>query len=153
MSFFGIRCSSNDFSYVILSGSKKTPNIIQKGICSFPSGYSRPQSLKWFSHEIEDLIRKNPGIKVICVKGAEPLARKAGAFVCRVENEAIVFLVAANHGIKAIFRKTKPTIAKDLGVKGKSRYLETLDYSVFSEYDKEKVKTQEAILAAWSCML
>jgi hypothetical protein len=51
-----------------------------------------------------------------------------------------------------VYRKTKPTIAKDLGLKGKGKYLDTLDCSVFPDYDNEKEKIKEAILVAWSCI-
>jgi hypothetical protein len=71
----------------------------------------------------------------------------------RIENEAMIFLAAESFGIKQIVRKTKPTIAKDLGLKGKGKYLSThLDTIIFPTFDKETIKLQEAILAAWSSM-
>ncbi|HDZ02748.1 MAG TPA: hypothetical protein ENH52_15115 [Nitrospirae bacterium] len=152
MAFLGIRCSNNDYCYVILEGTRVLPKIKNKANISFPRGFSRAQSLKWFLQEIEDLLKKYPSIKVISIKGSEPMASRGKSFTARVENEAMVFLAAANVGIKAIFKKTKPTIAKDLGLKGRGKYLSTqLDCSVIPNYDDESDKIKEAILVAWSC--
>jgi hypothetical protein len=69
-----------------------------------------------------------------------------------VENEAMVFLAASNRGLENVSRKIKSTIAKNLGLKGKAKYLAQLDTSVFPTYAEESTKMQEAILAAWSSM-
>ena len=50
-------------------------------------------------------------------------------------------------------RKIKPTIAKDLGLKGRAKSLtEDLDYSKIKDLDKRPVKEFEAIVVAWSCL-
>lgn len=152
MSFLGIRCSNNDFSYVVLSGTKEQPKIELKDSVVFPKGYSRSQSLKWFLQELEEIYKKDPNIRLIGIKGAEPMASRGKSFVARVENEAMVFFFAGKYAINPVYRKTKPTIAKDLGLKGKGKYLDTLDCSVFPDYDNEKEKIKEAILVAWSCI-
>jgi hypothetical protein len=153
VAFLGIRCSNNDYSYAILNGTQHLPKIISKSSISFPKGFSRSQSLKWFLQELEELLKKHPSIRVIAIKGAEPMASRGRSFTARIENEAMVYLAAANFGIKSIFKKTKPTIAKDLGLKGKGKYLFTkLDCSVISNFDKETEKIKEAILVAWSCI-
>lgn len=73
------------------------------------------------------------------------------AFVERTENEAIVYLAAANHGVKFVSKKTKATIAKDLGLKGNAKSLETdLDYSSIGGFEAESATIKEAILVAWS---
>jgi hypothetical protein len=91
MSFLGIRCSNNDFSYVVLSGTKEQPKIELKDSVVFPKGYSRSQSLKWFLQELEEIYKKDPNIRLIGIKGAEPMASRGKSFVARVENEAMVF--------------------------------------------------------------
>ncbi len=152
MAFLGIRCSNHDYSFAILSGTKESPKVDQKDTIAFPKGYSKPNSLKWFLQELQELFEKNPSIRVIGIKGAEPMASRGKAFIERIENETIVYLSAANSGIKAIFRKPKVTIAKDLGLKGKAKYLADLECNFFPDFKKESEKIQEAVLVAWSCI-
>ena len=153
MAFLGVRCSNSDFTYAILTGEPDCPKIIDKKNILFPKNYLKHQSLKWFLQEIEDILKNNITLKVISIKGTEPLAQKGKSFISRTEYEAIIYLAAANNGIKHIFKKVKSTIAKDLGLKGKVKYLSTkLDYSVFPNFESENDKMQEAILVAWSSM-
>ena len=64
-----------------------------------------------------------------------------------------IFLLSAKLGINEIESKVKSTIAKDLGLKGKGKYLDTkLDTSCIDNFDKFPKKEQEAILVAWSCL-
>lgn len=150
MGHLGLRCSNNDYTFVVLKGNTSCPSIIDKGSVTFPKGFSRPHELKWFYQEIEGLIVKHK-IKSITIKGAEGLASRNKSFVARIENEAMVYLSGFNNGIKKISKKVKSTIAKDLGLKGKAKYLSTnLDCSVFPTFNTESPKMQEAILAAWS---
>jgi hypothetical protein len=45
------------------------------------------------------------------------------------------------------------TISKDLGLKGKGKYLKTkLDTSPIKDFENYAQKVQEAILVAWSCI-
>lgn len=152
MSYLGIRCSNKDYSFVILKGNKSSPEIETKGHVSFPKGFSISQNLKWFLQEIEEILQKYH-VVVISMKSTEALARKGNLFVARIENEAMVYLAAVNRGIKQVFKKVNSTIAKDLGLKGKGKYLKTeLDCSVFPDFDKESDKLKDAILVAWSSM-
>ena len=69
----------------------------------------------------------------------------------RVEHEAMVYLAASNQGIKPVFKKVKSSIAKDLGLKGRARYLDTsLNTSSIIDFDNYSDKSQDAILAGWS---
>lgn len=152
MSYLGLRCSNNDYTYVVLKGDVSSPSIGNKGSVPFPKGLSRAQELKWFYQEIEGLISKNK-IKSIIMKRAEGNALRDKHFVERIENEAIVYLVGINNGVKNITKKVKSTIAKDFGLKGKAKYLSTsLDCSVFPTFDNENEKMKDAIRVAWSDM-
>lgn len=151
MQCLGIRCSNKDYSFVVLSGTKAIPKILYKECNASPRGCSIARRLKWFLQEIEEIIKKF-SINEIVIKGAEPIARKGNPYRERIENEAMIFLAAEDKGIKQIVRKSKCTIAKDHGLKGRPKYLATLDCSVFPNFEKETPKIREAILAAWSCL-
>jgi len=146
----GIRCSSKDYYYVVLKGGRQQPEIVAYDHVAFPKGYTRAQELKWFFQEIDAIIEKHK-IAAVSIKGPEGMARRDKSFVVRTENEAIVQLAASEKGIKLINKKVYCTIAKDLGLKGKAKYLKTdLDYSVFPEFNKMHDSLKDAILAAWS---
>lgn len=152
MRVLGIRCSNTDYSYVVIIGTKDSPLIEKSDSVTFPKGYGRGESLKWFFQEI-DAIFNEVKIDRIAIKGAEFPAKKGNAFIERIENESIVFFVGANHGVIESSRKVKSTIAKDLGLKGKGKYLQTkLDTSVIESYNSYESKLQEAILVAWSSL-
>ena len=80
------------------------------------------------------------------------ISRDRNAFENRVENEAAAYVAAANRGIKAVFKKMNVTLAKDLGGKGKAKYLKTLDTSAFPGFSELQEKKQEAIIAGWSAL-
>ena len=81
------------------------------------------------------------------------MVKRSNNLDCRLHNEAIILMVAESNGIKQASKKTNATIAKDLGLKGRPKYLKTqLDTSIIDEYDSYNSKIQEAILAGWSSM-
>lgn len=152
MAYLGFRCSNKDYTYVLLKGTKRKPVIQKYDNIPFPKGFTRSVNLKWFYQEIDTLIKKHK-INCIAIKGVEGLARRSSSLFERIENEAIILLVAADNGIKYVVRKVKVTIAKDLGLKGKVKYLsENLDISVFPDFEKLNTKMKEALLVAWSSM-
>src|SRR5581483_8291999 len=149
MPALGLRCSNKDYSYCILDGTRSQPMVIKTATVNYPNGYAKPQSLKWFLQELHELIAKNT-ISIVVIKGFEGMTRGA-SFTERIEHESMVFLACANVGLKRAFRKIKSTIAKDLGMKGRARYLDTqVDKTVIPGFDKYSDKVREAILAAWS---
>lgn len=149
MSILGIRCSNKEFSYAVMSGSKKAPAIIDNGSLTYPKSLVRPRSLLWFTQEVEQLIKKHNALGIV-MKKFEGRSR-GDLFEERVEYEAAVYLASARCGIMAVCKKVKSTIAKDLGLKGRAHYLETeLDTSVIPEFSNYTDKEQEAILCAWS---
>lgn len=150
MEVLGVRCSSREYSFVVLSGNRQCPQIKEKGRVLFPKTISRPQELKWFMLEIETILKKY-NITLISIKGTEGMASRGKPFVARVENEAAIYIAAANNGIKMVYKKVGSTIAKDLGLKGKAKYLVTkLDTSPIPKFNELHKNMQEAILVAWS---
>lgn len=149
MKTLGIRCSNRDFSYALLDGSKDGPVVIMVNSLAFPTGFKPAQSLNWLYQEIRGLINTHSP-SIIVVKRFEGRSR-GSAFELRVEHEAAVMLAAAHVGPTPIFKKMSRTIAKDLGLKGKTSYLKTrLDRSLIPDLDEYPKKVQDAILAAWS---
>ena len=152
MSILGIRCSSKDFSYCIVNGKQESATLADTGTISFPKGYTESETQKWLSQEIEGIIKKY-NVHGIGIKGVEPMGMKGKAYGARMEKEGIFFLQAALCGVKYIKRKVKSTIAKDLGIKGKGKYLETkADFTKIVGYEKANKNTQESIQVAISML-
>ena len=148
MNILGIRCSNKDFSYVVMSGSKKAPAIVESSSLLYPKNFTRPRSLLWFTQEIEQLIKKH-NVQSVVIKRFEGRSR-GGSFEDRIEYEAMVYLACAICGLTTACKKVKSTIAKDLGLKGRAHYLEILNTCVIPSFSSCTDKEQEAILCAWS---
>lgn len=149
MSILGIRCSNKDFTYAVMTGSKKTPSTQQCATVAVPKNYSRPRSLHWMVQEVEQLIKKH-GAQKIVMKSSESRTR-GKPYTERVELEAAVYIAGAKNGINRIFKKANSTIAKNLGLKGRAHYLQTqLNTSVIPGFGSKSDKEKEAILAGWS---
>ncbi len=145
----GLRCSNTDYYYVLLSGTKTLPILDCHASIQYPGGLKKPVSLKWMADEIRDLLRKVEIEKVV-IKASEPMARKTTSLVERAEYEAAVLIACADSGLKAVFKKVKNTIAKDLGLKGKGKYLQSFDTTAMKGFDLLSEKGREAALAAWT---
>lgn len=148
MTILGVRCSNRDFAYAILDGRRDTPELVKVGTLSYPKGFVKPQSLHWLFQEADGLFRQN-GIEKLVIKRFEGQSRGA-PFEDRVEHEAAVILAAAQRGMKVVFKKVKSQIAKDLGQKGRARYLAALDTSWLPCFGDLSEKEKEAVHAAWS---
>jgi hypothetical protein len=70
----GLRCSNNTFAFAVLSGTKEQPHLEQKNLVRFSKKYSRPQSLKWFYQEIQDLLKRH-AVSSITIKGTQTAAQ------------------------------------------------------------------------------
>jgi len=152
MTILGIRCSTNDYTYAVVSGTVDSPNLSEVATIHFPADYSQPEKLKWLLDELHALNKKH-NITTWAIKGAEPMAAKGKSYTVRVEMEAMVSLSAAMTGSDVVVRKVKPTIAKDLGLKGRSKSLiEDLDYSKINGLKLKTDKEFEAIVVAWSSL-
>lgn len=150
MKSLGLRCSNNDFAYAIVVGTKKAPILKKFDLVSYPKGYLKPKKLKWFYQELQEISR-NQNIDKWTLKGAEPMAQRGKAFVERVEFEGVATLAASEASIAKVNRKVKPTIAKDLGLRGRAKSLvEDLDDSLIPDLKGQSDKVREAILVAWS---
>lgn len=149
MRILGVRCSPKEFSYCVIEGSKASPLIVHTQEISFPLAYVKPLSLKWLMQEVDDLIKKHT-INSLAIKASEGTASRDKSFIERVEYETIFILTGALQGLKPIVKKVKATIAKDLGLKGKARYLSTIDTSSIPNYSTYSDKMKEAILVGWS---
>lgn len=149
MKVLGIRCSNKDYTFAILKGSKNKPKLLETNTEVCPRGYFTTQRLNWLLLNIEDILKKHD-IKRVVMKRHEGKTR-GKSYEERVENETMIYLACYNCGLKTVFKKPYSTIAKDLGLKGRARYLTTaLDKSLILDYDKYPAKIQDAILAGWS---
>lgn len=144
----GLRCSSKDYAFAVLDGKRTEPKLVAHGLVAFPKSYSRLQSISWFSQELDALLGKHSCSQIV-MKAFEGKARNS-SFVERIEHETAAYFAASKKGIRLVARKVKSTIAKDLGLKGRARYLATLDTSSIPGFQNLDEKTQDAILAAWS---
>ena len=152
MSVLGVRCSTTDFTFAIVEGTVAIPSLLRLETVAYPKGFSRPELLNWLLQEFE-AINENSKPDQWAIKGAEPMAAKGNSFASRVECEAMFILSVGKLGSQNIIRKVKPTIAKDLGLKGRAKALiDDLDHSLIPEIDVKKAKEFDAILVAWSCL-
>ena len=149
MNVLGVRCSNKDIAFAVLDGTKDGPRLIECRTVAYPKGYSKAQSLMWLLREIETIIGQN-SIGAIVIKRDEGKFRNR-AYEDRVEHEGVVWLAGAKCGLKNVTKKVGRSIAKNIGLKGKAKYLKTqLDTSVIPEYSGLSEKSKEAVLAAWS---
>jgi hypothetical protein len=131
-----------------MDGSKTTPNLQHVETVALPTGFAPSQRLFWLYQEATDLLAKYGFTKVV-IKKFEGQCRDQ-SFEERVELEAAVMLAAGAKGMKGVFKKAKSTLAKDLGQKGRARYLANLDTTVLSQFPTLSDKQQDAVYAAWS---
>jgi len=145
----GLRCSSKDYAYAVLDGSRDKPVVVASGLIPFPRNQSRMQSAYWFYQELEEILRTHKCTKIV-IRGSESRTKNA-SLVERIEHESMAYVAGGKNGIKFVGRKIRATLAKDLGLKGKASYLETkLDCSPIPGFDALADKVQEAIISGWS---
>lgn len=149
MNVLGIRCSNKDFAYVVMSGTRDAPTLVESNFLKYPKSFSRARKLLWLSQEIEQVLQKHM-VDTIVMKRFEGPTRGT-PFEERAECEGCVYLTAAKCGVKGVLKKMNSTIAKDLGMKGRAHYLKThLDTSLIPSFTQYSDKEKEAILCAWS---
>ena len=152
MATLGVRCSNTDCHFAVLDGSQESPDIISAKKFKFPKGFSKAEALNWFNLEVSDFL-KSTKIETIAIRSPENNARRSSSLDTRLQFEGILYLLSAQLGIENVESKIKSTIAKDLGLKGKGKYLDTkLDTSCVDNFDDYSTKEQEAIMVAWSCL-
>ena len=146
----GVRCSHTDITYAIVSGTRETPKLVDAMTIGFPKGYPRPQLFKWIVQEVNDLMKKHQ-IDGVVVKSYEG-RKKGNDYELRVEAEGAVAIAAADNGVRAFWKKRKNSIAKDLGQKGRAKYLELLDTSSIPGFSEMSEKKRDAVVSAWSAL-
>jgi len=152
MSVLGVRCSSTDFAYCVLSGTKEeSPAIETASAIAYPRGFSEPETLKWLRQEVAQIFERYQCSKV-AIKKPELAVRRSNALDTRIACEGIVTLAAAEAGCISVNRLVNASIAKGLGLKGRGKYLKTLDTTSVVGFDQYSSKIQEAIMTAWSVM-
>jgi hypothetical protein len=149
MAILGLRCSNSDITFVVLEGSRDQPSVVVMADLSIPSGFKQPEALDWVYQETELLVRRH-NVEMVVMNKFQG-RRRDQAYADRVSIEAAVTLAAHRNGQLPVFKKVKSTIAKDMGFKGRARYLRSdLDTSPIDGYDGLDEKSKDAILAAWS---
>lgn len=151
MKVIGFRCSNTDYAYCVMSGTRHTPVVEGAGVLAFPTGFAEPEILKWFHQEVGTLL-DGQGVQVVGIRKPEALVGRSNALDFRIQCEGVVSLASAESGCLDVYRKVKATIAKDLGLKGRGKYLKTsLDTAPIPGFKDYPTKVQDAILVAWSC--
>lgn len=152
MRILAIRCSNTDFACAIIEGTQEAPVLISCELTSFPKGYEEHSLLHWFYQEISGQLNgHNPD--GLAVKTAESSVRRSNNLELRIRIEGVALMAAGESRCAHACRKVKSTISKDLGMKGKAKYLETqFDSSVLPEFEKLSTKQKEAVLVGWSCL-
>jgi len=152
MKVLGIRMSNSDFTFSVLGGTKEKPQLLVSKTLPLPSDYSPQDKFNWLFLEVKKVIREEKIMGVV-IKGAESMVRRSNSLDFRVGLEAIVYLAALKCSVKNITKKVKSTIAKDLGLKGKAKYLSTkLNTELIDNFNNKSSKIQEAALAAWTIL-
>lgn len=152
MKILAVRCSNTDFAHAVIEGTQDSPTIIESTVTGYPKGYEEQSLFHWFHQEILGLLN-NHRPDAVAVKAAETMVKRSASLETRIRVEGIALMSAAEVGCVSSHRKVKSTIAKDLGMKGKGKYLETqLDTSPIADFDSYNTKQQEAILIGWSCL-
>lgn len=152
MRLLAVRCSNTDFAYAVIEGTKQSPTVVESDLTGYPKGSEEHVLFHWFHQEIMGLIG-NHSPDGVAVKAAETMVKRTRSLEIRIRVEGIALMSAAEAGCDTAHRKVKSTIAKDLGMKGKGKYLETkLDTSPIADFDSYNTKQQEAILVGWSCL-
>ena len=152
MIILGVRCSNTDYTYCILSGDARSPHVDAVKHVSYPNGYTEAETLRWLHQEFQAICGRQT-LDAVGIKRAETNVQRSNSLESRIQAEAMVSLAAAEAGCRTVGRKVGSTMAKDLGLKGKAKYLQTkLDTSPIPDFGNYSAKEREAILVAWSCM-
>lgn len=151
MKALGLRASNRECAIALIEGSRDDPRIVTTKKVVVPEGYADTESSRWLYQELLEVFNAHQP-NVAAVKRPELSVKRSNALELRIGFEHIAMLAAAECGCTMAFRKVKSTIAKDLGLKGKGKYLKALDTSKVDGYDQLPPMTQEAVLVAWSCL-
>jgi hypothetical protein len=144
----GLRFSNKGFAFAVIEGTRTGPTLVKSSFVQCPKAFKACEIAKWAKHELDSIFNKyKPNF--VCIKSFEGRS-KGNAYEERVRLEGIAHFCAGELGLRDIARKRKSTIAKDLGLKGRARYLSTFDTSAIPTFDELDALVQEAALVAWS---
>jgi hypothetical protein len=150
MKIIGLRFSNKEYAYAVVEGSRTHPVLLASSIVRCPKNFKACEIARWTKHELDELFGQHEP-NYVALKAFEGRS-KGAAYEERVRLEGIAHLCASELGLKDIGRKRNPTIAKDLGLKGRARYLKTLDTSPFAGFETLEDHVAEAALVAWSSL-
>lgn len=152
MTSLGLRFTNKEYTYAVMNGKFDTAAILSKESFQFPRNYSRPKALVWLYKELTSLITTK-NVSHIRIKGMEPLAAKNGlAAIHRLENEALVYLIAGQLGIDNIERVVDATVASKLRLTGAGKRSQSYRCCEEMFGDGMDDKTKDAVLAVWAKM-
>jgi hypothetical protein len=132
-------------------GAGHSPVVEAAEVIAYPKGFSEPEILKWLHQEIAQIFGKHD-CNNVAIKKPELGVLRSNSLDIRIECEGVVTLAAAEAGCLSVKRLFNSSIAKGLGLKGKGKYLKTLDTSPVNNFNTYPPKVQEAIRTGWSGM-
>ncbi len=144
----GFRFTNKGFAFAVVEGTRSAPNLVDSATIQCPKAFKPCEIAKWTKHELDAILKKYAP-NFVCIKSFEGRS-KGTAYEERVRLEGIAHFCASDLGLKDLGRKRKSTIAKDLGLKGRARYLDTLDTSPIDKFPELDLLVKEAVLVAWS---
>ncbi len=89
MSSIGFRCYPKGFAYVVLSGTKNEPAIVDFGKYPFPIGFSESEKLSWMKKKVEEILNKHT-FETAALKRPELMTRSNKSFYERAIIEGVV---------------------------------------------------------------
>jgi hypothetical protein len=144
----GLRFTNKGFAFAVVQGTKAEPALLEASIIGCPKAFKACEIAKWISQELDELFEKHKPT-YIAIKAFEGRS-KGLAHEERIRLEGIAHLSASKLGFKDVARKRNSTIAKDLGMKGRARYLKSFDTSAIDNFGDLAPQQQDAVLVAWS---
>lgn len=129
--------STNDFEYVVLTGTKANPILHSKGKILLPANYNIPQTVAWFEIELQ-LLLNNIALDMVCYRLT--VMRVTNNYVSNVYyGQGILNLLCSKMNIKITYNSPSSITAKKLNQpKGSDliAYVESLFGKQPSPWDK-----------------
>lgn len=119
MPALGFRCQADAITYVVLSGTRDVPAVVDHGVTRMPRG-DRGVQLVWLRQEIHEMLdRFAPD--TVSFKAAENIARHRDPE--RAEAEGVLQEAVRARGLTAV-KRIKSQIRSDLGFARPARYID-----------------------------
>lgn len=88
MAAVGFRCWRERLAFVILDGSKASPNIVMHGMRAAPANATESQIILWTSREVHEILNGHP-LTAGAYKAEEPFSQRKSLARARVEGAVI----------------------------------------------------------------